>query len=651
MNTFNIRSLLLFSALLAGLFGNAVSAATPDINNFRLNYSVAGYDSRGTKMVLVRTVAPITATDLSTTESRWNLKNAGGSIVASGAITYSGITYGIQYWVADFSAFKTEGTYSMEVMLKQNSSTSIGSKQTLNFTIQRNNFSNTILIPLSLNNADARKSPAFPGYYDCSSHMHEAYSHAVFLNGLLQMYKYKQASLSNSDRTRLIADVNLAFDNLAGLCTSNGQFYHEWGGTEILGGMNDIEPCWAMAAYMDLFKTVDPVRAGSVNFNKVKTSFNFLASSAPGWQDAGYQIYKDYLIPTAVHLYNYSGDTAWKTEAIRRLNTFLDSFDLRTYYRSPFRGIPLCEGLQYCVEQFPTHPDHAGWISHAQSIKNNYYASVKIMTQNVFHIVGTCAKTSAAYDWDNGRLTSSDWGSLVINDAFAPYAVDALILAEITGDSSLEKVAAGEINWEFGLNPGAPQNAVLNPSSTADWESAAFLINAPFRHVQEWWPPDTLKMLNTTYMTTVNGFSQDFVYNKAAAYNGELFIKQDGGLIFAGVRYEDYLTKREQQTGTSRAALRPGLGEGIEFVAVVNPFGPGIVLRYRVPVSATARPLRLSIYNARGALVATLVDRTIEPGTFEAVWNAGGMPSGIYVARLNGSKAGCSKKIMLLNKR
>jgi hypothetical protein len=465
------------------------------------------------------------------------------------------------------------------------------------------------------------------------------------------MYKYKQASLSNADRTRLIADVNLAFDNLAGLWTSNGQFYHEWGGTEILGGMNDIEPCWAMAAYLDLFKNVDPVRAGSANFNKVKTSFNFLTTVAPGWQDAGYQIYKDYLIPTAVHLYNYSGDTAWKTEAIRRLNTFLDSFNLRTYYRSPFRGIPLLEGLQYCVEQFPTHPDHAGWISHAQSIKNNYYASVKILTQNVFHIIGTCAKTSAAYDWDNGRLTSGDWGSLVINDAFAPYAVDALILAEIAGDSSLEKVAAGEINWEFGLNPGAPQNAVLNPPCTADWESAAFLINAPFRHVQEWWPPDTLKMLNTTYMTTVNGFSQDFVYNKAAAYNGELFIKQDGGLIFAGVRYEDYLAKREQQTGTKWANRGPNMRAGIEFETITNPSNRTITIQFRIPASTNAGHSHLTIYNARGASVATLVGKPMGPGSFEAVWNASGMPSGLYVARMNGSKAGCSKKIMLLNKR
>ena len=528
--------------------GPSTSAA---LANFRLNYSTAGYDSRGTKVVLIRTLSPIAVSDVSVADTSWILKDSNGTTAATGSVAYFGTTYGIQYWVADFTSFKAAGTYSMEVTLKKSASTAIGVKQTLPFLVQRENFSKTILIPLTLNNADARKAPPSKGgYYDATSvGFQEAYSHGIFLYGLLQTYKYKYASLASADQARLVTDINIAYDHLLRRWSPDATtlFAHPEGPPR--GGMNDIEPLYAMALYIDMFKTLDPTRANDANFAKLVTGFNLLKAAPAGWQDTGYQQYKDYLIPIAVHMYRYSGDVQWKNEAITRLNTFLAAFNLRTHYRGSGRGIPLFDGLRLCLEEFPTDPSHDIWISQARTIKDTYYKSAKISTDNVFHIINASAAANPAGDWDAGRMTGDMWGALQKGYTGGPYANDILILAKATGDRSLEPMAAGEVYWDMGLNPGIPHASVVSPNSLDDRESASFIINAPFRHVTGVTYRD-FTMLNTTYLTLVNGFNNngsanEFNYVGTISYNGEDFIKHDGCLTIGALMYEDYLASLE----------------------------------------------------------------------------------------------------------
>ena len=186
------RSILVFSVV--SLFFVRSLTALPDIHNFRLNFSTPGYDSRGTKRVLVRTLTAIALSDLSPADSRWELKDSvTATTVASGPLAYFGTTYGIQYWVADFTAYKGQGRYSMAVTLRQNAGTMIGTRQTLTFPVQKSNFSKTMLMDLSLNNADLRQVHDFQaGFCDATSTgFREAYSHAIFLYGLMEMYKAK----------------------------------------------------------------------------------------------------------------------------------------------------------------------------------------------------------------------------------------------------------------------------------------------------------------------------------------------------------------------------------------------------------------------------------------------------------------------------
>ncbi|UCG52452.1 MAG: immune inhibitor A [Candidatus Latescibacterota bacterium] len=88
-----------------------------------------------------------------------------------------------------------------------------------------------------------------------------------------------------------------------------------------------------------------------------------------------------------------------------------------------------------------------------------------------------------------------------------------------------------------------------------------------------------------------------------------------------------------------------------------NPFNPVTRIPYTVGTNnGTGRSVRvhLGIYNVAGERVATVVNRELPPGAYEAVWrgtsDAGNaLPSGVYFARLNiANKQTLTRKLVLL---
>ena len=68
-----------------------------------------------------------------------------------------------------------------------------------------------------------------------------------------------------------------------------------------------------------------------------------------------------------------------------------------------------------------------------------------------------------------------------------------------------------------------------------------------------------------------------------------------------------------------------------------NPFNPVTKIVFSVPQPKFYGPgevrgayMSLKVYNALGKEVETLHDKIIQPGTYEAEWNASNYPSGIY---------------------
>lgn len=76
-----------------------------------------------------------------------------------------------------------------------------------------------------------------------------------------------------------------------------------------------------------------------------------------------------------------------------------------------------------------------------------------------------------------------------------------------------------------------------------------------------------------------------------------------------------------------------------------NPFNPKTNIQFSIPKTEF---VTLKIYNLLGQEIETLVEDKLNPGHFKYVWNASGIPSGVYFYQLK-TKSFCqTKKLMLL---
>jgi hypothetical protein len=73
-----------------------------------------------------------------------------------------------------------------------------------------------------------------------------------------------------------------------------------------------------------------------------------------------------------------------------------------------------------------------------------------------------------------------------------------------------------------------------------------------------------------------------------------------------------------------------------------NPFNPALVIS--LANARTKRPVHIAVYDARGCLVHQVKIK----GGARHIWNAHGMPSGLYVVRAQAGKRTYLKKALLL---
>jgi hypothetical protein len=75
-----------------------------------------------------------------------------------------------------------------------------------------------------------------------------------------------------------------------------------------------------------------------------------------------------------------------------------------------------------------------------------------------------------------------------------------------------------------------------------------------------------------------------------------------------------------------------------------NPFNPSTTLEFRIPAQGY---VTLSIYDAVGREITTLVRAELPAGTFRATWDAHGYPSGMYTAVLRSGSTTHSIRMVL----
>ena len=79
-----------------------------------------------------------------------------------------------------------------------------------------------------------------------------------------------------------------------------------------------------------------------------------------------------------------------------------------------------------------------------------------------------------------------------------------------------------------------------------------------------------------------------------------------------------------------------------------NPFNPNTKFSYTVPDFMYPYPVRLAIFNTLGQEVAVLVNGPKAAGTYDVVWDASRLPSGIYFCKLSIAGYMETKKMVLL---
>lgn len=76
-----------------------------------------------------------------------------------------------------------------------------------------------------------------------------------------------------------------------------------------------------------------------------------------------------------------------------------------------------------------------------------------------------------------------------------------------------------------------------------------------------------------------------------------------------------------------------------------NPFHGTTTVRFALP---EASHVRLTVYDALGRLVATLIDEERAAGLHDATWDASALASGVYVSRIEAGTYRQSRRMLLV---
>jgi hypothetical protein len=83
--------------------------------------------------------------------------------------------------------------------------------------------------------------------------------------------------------------------------------------------------------------------------------------------------------------------------------------------------------------------------------------------------------------------------------------------------------------------------------------------------------------------------------------------------------------------------------------AYPNPFNPSTQIGFRVQTQDLASvPVSLKIFDVLGREIANLVNDTLPAGQHSVIFNATGLPSGVYIVRLQADGETLTRRITLL---
>ena len=81
------------------------------------------------------------------------------------------------------------------------------------------------------------------------------------------------------------------------------------------------------------------------------------------------------------------------------------------------------------------------------------------------------------------------------------------------------------------------------------------------------------------------------------------------------------------------------------YSAYPNPFNPSTAIKFDI---SKASNVNIEIYDSNGSYVESVLSNTMIPGSYEIIWNASGLPSGIYFIHMNVGSDMFTEKVLLL---
>jgi len=137
----------------------------------------------------------------------------------------------------------------------------------------------------------------------------------------------------------------------------------------------------------------------------------------------------------------------------------------------------------------------------------------------------------------------------------------------------------------------------------------------------------------------------------------DMITGNDAGVLFVNVGGSIYSTPNISLGAYSSAILKAEILTGINqnnpnvlesfnlYQNFPNPFNPATTINYSI---AKEGYVTLTVYDALGSKVATIVNEHKPSGNYSVQFNAGNLPSGIYMYKLESGNYSDAKKFILL---
>ncbi len=282
-------------------------------------------------------------------------------------------------------------------------------------------------------------------------------------------------------------------------------------------------------------------------------------------------------------------------------------------------------------------------MSYARTAKTSVYAEDISSANTIFNYASTYAKGAIVLHMLRGVTGDSVFFHIMKTYAAAPSLRYNNASTEDFRNAA-ESVYGQDLGYFFDewiYGKGYPRYSYswnFNRTGTNLYEITMTLSQAPRSSPAFFTMPIDINIhtasMDTTFRIFNNQLVQDFVFNIRG--RPEYFSFDPGNKIMKDVQVTDStdITKPESYVLEQNYP---------------NPFNPSTTIRYEIPVSQQGFvPVKLTVYNALGQLVAVLVNEDKPAGIYEAELKVPGISSGIYYYTLTVPGFTESKKMVVV---